>query len=206
MATAMARFDESNVLAQSWKRAARPRVAWSRLSRAAFQAFLESTMPVTDARNLLGPGSRPSSRFGPAAIVRESPASEDTHLLAQFAAAAASGGGHVPERRRWVRVPAVEHRAWLGWWVAPSQFTTEAARLEDISHGGARLLTADPPAPGLIVWLCLGTPEPTECVQAKVVAVSAGPEGQSIVRLAFGTPCPENLYRVAVHGLAALKG
>jgi hypothetical protein len=143
------------------------------------------------------------SRFGPAAVIRESPASEDTDLLERFAAATGAGLGHVAERRRSVRLRAVEHRAWLGWWASPGQFTTVAARLEDISHGGAKLVMAEPPAPQQLVWLCLGTPEPTECVQAKVVAVTPAPESGSTVRLAFGTPCPENLYRVAIYGLAA---
>ena len=61
------------------------------------------------------------------------------------------------------------HRAWLGWWTSPGEFGSVAARLEDISLGGAKVVTANPPAPQQLVWLCLGIPDPTECVQAKVL-------------------------------------
>jgi hypothetical protein len=43
-------------------------------------------------------------------------------------------------------------------------------------------------------------PDPAECVQAKVVAVSLRSERDFIVRIAFGTPCPQNLYQIAIHG------
>jgi len=105
------------------------------------------------------------------------------------------------ERRQSPRYRALEQRAWLGWWVGPHQFITMAARLEDISQGGAKLVAADPPPAQHIVWLCLGTPEPTECVRSKVVATTRRPEGDCIVRLAFGTPCPQNLYQIAISGL-----
>jgi hypothetical protein len=167
-------------------------------------------MSHQDVSDSSRPGVRPSTRYGPAAIVREAPASEDVELVALFGSEAGGSPDLEPpapafvERRRWRRFPAIEHRAWLGWWAGPRQFTTVAARLEDISQGGAKLTTADPPAAGQIVWLCLGIPEPCECVQAKVVATSPTPEpeGGTIVRLAFGTLCPEKLYRIAIHGLA----
>jgi hypothetical protein len=108
----------------------------------------------------------------------------------------------VAERRRSTRFPAVERRAWLGWWTRPRRFETVAARLDDISQGGARLVMADPPAFPQIVWLCVGIPDPTECVQAKVLEVKPAPDGDSVIRLAFGIPCPHNLYRVAISGLA----
>jgi hypothetical protein len=110
-------------------------------------------------------------------------------------------GVPLDERRRTPRYPAEVHRAWLGWWTGPGTFHTVAAHLDDISLGGARLLIAAPPAAGQILWLCLGIPDPSECVQAKVVAVSPGPDGDSIVRLAFGAPCPRNLYQTAIYGL-----
>ena len=142
--------------------------------------------------------SRSPGRFGPTAVVREGPLSEDAHLLPLFAE---RGDVPINERRASPRFPAVERRAWLGWWSAPEQFARFAARLDDISLGGAKLVTADPPPLGQVVWLCLGTPDPTECVQAKVLQVLPTPDGTSIVRLAFGTPCPQNLYRVAIYGL-----
>jgi hypothetical protein len=144
------------------------------------------------------PGPSGPSRFGPSAIIREGPPSEDPHLLTFFVTGAEN---LVRERRKTTRFAAVEQRTWLGWWRSRLEFTTVAARLQDISQGGARLVMADPPPAQQIVWLCLGIPDPTECVQAKVLAVTGTPEGDFVVRLAFGTPCPQNLYRVAIEGL-----
>lgn len=146
-------------------------------------------------------GPRPASRFGPAAVIREGPASGDVQLLSLFAG---GDGASRLDRRQSPRVTAVERRAWLGWWANPGEFATAAASLDNISQGGARLFMAGPPPPGQIVWLCLGLPDPTECVQAKILAVTPNPDGDGhpTVRLAFGAPCPLNLYRVAVHGLA----
>jgi hypothetical protein len=109
-------------------------------------------------------------------------------------------GQLVEERRRSPRFPAVVQRAWLGWWTSPGEFGSVAARLENISLGGAMVVTANPPATEQLVWLCLGIPDPTDCVQAKVLEVRPGPDGNFIVRLAFGAPCPQNLYQTAVYG------
>jgi PilZ domain len=109
-------------------------------------------------------------------------------------------GQLVEDRRSSPRFRAVVQRAWLGWWTSPGEFGSVAARLDDISLGGARVATANPPAAQQLVWLCLGIPDPTECVQAKVLEVSPGSGGEFIVRLAFGAPCPQNLYQTAVYG------
>jgi hypothetical protein len=151
------------------------------------------------------PGPKSATRFGPTAIIREGPPSQDTHLLPLFAFAV-DGTPAPVERRESPRLPAVERRAWLGWWATPDQFQTFAARLDDISQGGAKLVTSDPPPTQQVVWLCLGMPEPTECVQAKVLQVIPTADGVAIVRIAFGMPCPHNLYQVAIHGLAQAKG
>jgi hypothetical protein len=164
---------------------------------------------------------RPSG-FGPAAIVREGLPSQDVHLLALFVAEAVcdcdleedgepaqSQSRPFVERRQSPRFRAVEQSVWLGWWSTEGRFTKMAARLENISKGGAKLITPDPAAVQVdqLVWLCLGRPTPTECVQAKVLAVtpSSPPssEGASIVRLAFGSPCPEGFYQAVIYGLAA---
>jgi PilZ domain len=143
-------------------------------------------------------GPKGPSHFGPSAVVREAPAAGDVELLPLFLNRPDTS---VDDRRRTPRYPAEVHRAWLGWWTGPGAFHTVAAKLEDISMGGARLHTADPPAAGQILWLCLGIPDPSECVQAKVVAVSPSAEGDCIVRVAFGAPCPRNLYQTAIYGL-----
>jgi hypothetical protein len=157
-------------------------------------------MPTADERDPAPPGAKTPSRFGPAAVVREGPPSQDAHLLCLF------GTGTSPvaeERRRSPRFPAAEHCAWLGWWTAPGEFGTVPVHLEDISLGGAKLLAAEPPMPQQIVWFCLGLPHPAECVQSKVVAVTPVSEGDFIVRIAFGIPCPQNLYRAAIYGLGS---
>ena len=156
-------------------------------------------MSSADERNPRIPGRRKPSHFGPSAVIREGPPSEEVHLLSYF------GGDGIPvaeERRKSPRYRPVVHRAWLGWWTSPGDFGCVAARLEDISLGGARVVTANPPAAQQLVWLCLGIPDPTECVQAKVLEVRPGTAGDYIVRLAFGAPCPQNLYQTAIYGLA----
>jgi hypothetical protein len=154
-------------------------------------------MPTADEHDPARAGAKARSRFGPAAVIREGPPSQDTHLLSRFE----NGVEKVPlERRSSPRYPAVEHRAWLGWWTAPNQFGTVPVHLQDISLSGARLLAVEPPLPHQFVWFCLGVPEPAECVQAKVVAVTPRSEGDFVVRIAFGTPCPQNLYQIAIYG------
>ncbi len=155
-------------------------------------------MSSADERNPRMPSRRNPSRFGPAAVIREGSTSEDAHLLSFFVN---EDGLLVEERRTSPRYRAKVHRAWLGWWTSPGEFGSVAARLEDISLGGARVVTANPPAAQQLVWLCLGIPDPTECVQAKVLEIIPTPNGDFIVRLAFGTPCPQNLYQTAIYGL-----
>jgi hypothetical protein len=156
-------------------------------------------MSNADART---PAPRNSTRFSPRAIVREGPSSEDVDLLHIFAKQADLP---VADRRQSPRSPVVESRAWLGWWATSCRFTSVPACLVDISQGGAKLVLTGPPPAQPIVWLCLGTPGPTECVQAKVLAVVPTSPRDSIIRLAFGTPCPQNLYQVAVFGLSSRR-
>jgi hypothetical protein len=155
-------------------------------------------MSSTDERNPRMKSRRHQSHFGPAAVIREGSSSGDAHLLSHFVNGA---GERALERRSSPRYRAVVHRAWLGWWTSPGEFGSVAARLEDISLGGARVVTANPPATQELVWLCLGIPDPTECVQAKVLEVIPTPDGDFVVRLAFGAPCPQELYQTAVYGL-----
>ena len=155
-------------------------------------------MSTTDERNPRMRSRRNPSHFGPAAVIREGSSSGGLHLLSYFVD---SAGQRVEERRSSPRYPALVHRAWLGWWTKPGEFGSVAAQLEDISLGGAKVVTANPPAIQQLVWLCLGIPDPTECAQAKVLAVTAAPDGDFIVRLAFGAPCPQELYQTAIYGL-----
>jgi hypothetical protein len=143
------------------------------------------------------PRRRDPSHFSPSAIIREGPPTGDARLLSFFV----DRDGHIVEEpRSSPRFRALVQRAWLGWWSTPSEFGRVAACLEDISLGGARLVTANPPAVQQLVWLCLGNPDPIDCVQAKILAVTPNPAGGHTVRLAFGIPCPQKLYQTAIYG------
>jgi hypothetical protein len=154
-----------------------------------------------------GAGARSRSRFGPRAIIKEASPTEDAHVLPLFGQHA-DGDDDRPaadDRRLSRRYQAVEQRAWLGWWSQDRGFAITIARLDDISQGGARLVAPVPPPVDQILWLCLGSPGPAECVQAKVLAALPSPQGDFIIRIAFGAPCPTALYRIAIYGLAGRK-
>ena len=155
-------------------------------------------MSSADESNPRKPGRGDRSRFGPSAVVREGPPSGDAHQLSFFV----DGDGLVVEdRRSSPRYQAVEHRAWLGWWIRPGEFGSVAAHLEDISLGGAKLVTANPPAAQQLVWLCVGIPDPTECVQAKVLQVRPRYRRRLHRPARVRIPCPQNLYQTAIYGI-----
>jgi hypothetical protein len=106
------------------------------------------------------------------------------------------------ERRRSRRYPAVEDRAWLGWWRNERDYSIVAARLIDISRGGARVAMAEPPPRRQAVWVCLGAPRPIDCVRATTLEATRVRQGEYSVRLEFHGNGPDILYRAAVHGLA----
>jgi hypothetical protein len=144
--------------------------------------------------------AREPKRFSPYAIIREGPVTEGGDVLALFQKEI-SGAVAVPagvERRRSPRFPAREYRLWVGWWIGPSAFHTAASYLENISQGGTRVRMLNPPPQDQLVWLCLGDPNPAECVRAKVLEVVLLPSVEYAVRVAFGTRCPDNFYRIAV--------
>src|SRR6185503_9932557 len=105
-----------------------------------------SLMANDDQSNRPRPAVRAPSRFGPTAIVREGPPSEDVHLLALFVAEAVCDfdsdeeaerppGRSFPERRQSPRFRPAEQQVWLGWWSTAGHFTRIDARLENISKG-----------------------------------------------------------------------
>jgi hypothetical protein len=153
----------------------------------------------------IGTSERESKRFGPYAIVREGPLSEGREVIGLFPMELSQTNDRTHpfgvERRRWPRMVAREHRLWVGWWIAPNQFHTVGSFLDNISQGGARVLIVDPPPMDQLVWLCLGNPTPAECVSAKVLEVIPLFSGDFAIRLAFGTPCPDNFYRIAIQGI-----
>jgi hypothetical protein len=149
--------------------------------------------------------AREPKRFGPYAIVREGPISEGRDVIGLFPSEPPHAiDSSLPtgiERRRSARIVAREHRLWVGWWVGPNQFHTVGSFLDNISQGGARVLIVDPPPKDQLIWLCLGNPTPAECVSAKVLEVIPLFSGDFAIRVAFGSPCPSNFYRIAIQGV-----
>jgi hypothetical protein len=105
-------------------------------------------------------------------------------------------------RRTAPRYFALENRVWIGWWANTAEFQTIAAHVDDISVGGAKLVTTVPPSEGQDVWVRLGNPLSFECVRANVLEVDTLEDGVFGVRLAFAAPCPVRFLQTAVNGLS----
>jgi hypothetical protein len=111
------------------------------------------------------------------------------------------GGPHISlERRLHRRRPAVDYRVWVGGWIPKGTFTTIAARLDDISRGGARVVSTLPFAEGDDVWLRPASPAFTGCVRAQVLQCSPTADGQHVARLRFRDDCPDLFFQVITGG------
>ncbi len=106
------------------------------------------------------------------------------------------------ERRKLPRFDAADNRVWLGWWLGETNFVCTAARIINISQGGALLSPQDPPPQDRPCWLCLGVPEPVDYVEVAVLEVTANRVGQFAVRLAFREPCPFSFFKAVIEGHA----
>lgn len=114
------------------------------------------------------------------------------------------GGPHISlERRLHPRKPAVNYRIWVGGWVSGGEFATVAARVENLSRGGARVRSPLPFPEGEEVWLKLASPDYAGCVRAQVLQASADESGDYIARLRFLTDCPERFFDAVTLGLQA---
>ena len=89
-------------------------------------------------------------------------------------------------------------QVWLGWNQTGATFQASSARMVDISRGGAQLLIVDPPNPRSKVWICLGKPDPSDCVEAIVLDVRIARRNVWTVRVAFREPCPHPFFEAAV--------
>jgi hypothetical protein len=109
------------------------------------------------------------------------------------------------ESRRAARHAARLYVVWLGWWQGEGadEFFASTARLVNISRGGALIHVEHPPPEKHPVWMCLGTPEPDECLAATSLEVRRGRRGVCGVRLSFHAPCPSRFLEAAVCGRAA---
>ena len=109
------------------------------------------------------------------------------------------------DRRASPRYPVVQNRAFLSCRKA-TETRQCPARLLNISSGGALIIAEQRPERGLIVWLRLEAPMPTERVEANVVGVVKVPgllwfrKASYIVRMSFIESCPYDLFKSATHG------
>jgi hypothetical protein len=95
------------------------------------------------------------------------------------------------ERRRHPRFKVNGGRVWTGQWSSPSVFETSASLVNDLSLGGARILTSSAPVVGEYLWIRPARPGKFQTLRAKVLEVQIINQGEYRVRLEFDTPCPE---------------
>lgn len=107
------------------------------------------------------------------------------------------------DRRATPRYGAVEYRVWMGWWANSHDFRAIAAQLDNISLGGARLITPVPPAADQDIWMRLGTVPQSDCIRASVLDVTIREDGDYVVRLVFDDPCPQSFFYTVVTGDAS---
>jgi hypothetical protein len=113
--------------------------------------------------------------------------------------------------RSWLAAPPRESRqaarhaartsvVWVGWWQGEDEFFALTARLSNVSRGGALVVVRHAPPENHPVWICLGTPEPDECLASIVLEVRRLRRGECTMRLAFREPCPSRFLEAAVCG------
>jgi hypothetical protein len=109
------------------------------------------------------------------------------------------------ECRRATRHAARTYVVWLGWWKRDEEFFALTARLGNISRGGALVFLRHPPPEDHPVWICLGTPEPDECLAATTLEVRRARRGECSIRLSFREPCPSRFLEAAVCGRSSVR-
>jgi hypothetical protein len=108
--------------------------------------------------------------------------------------------GGPDENRGSVRYQAMRGAVYLGWWDEPD-FRTCAARLQNLSHGGALVDVALAPPEGSSLWLCAGGTPPGQWVEGEVVAREAPGPAAYRLHLRFPETCPYELFEAAVLGI-----
>jgi hypothetical protein len=107
------------------------------------------------------------------------------------------------ERRLWERYPARESRATLSWLEGTTEHSTHGDLL-NISGGGAAFVTDVLPPSRVSVWLELDAgvrqvPR-IEPVESRLIMTSVDPSGMKIAHIQFVSPCPMDLFELAVNG------
>ncbi len=105
------------------------------------------------------------------------------------------------DRRAWPRFTALDPRGWIGWW-AEGDFHEAEARLLDVGEFGASVEVDRLPPRDCPLFFSLGGPVTAESVEAEVVATQPGRLKKVLVRMAFSTRCPDQLFAAIVHGPA----
>lgn len=96
----------------------------------------------------------------------------------------------------------MDDRIWAGWWLNDDDFTTTAARVENISRGGAKVRSAYEPDVFQDLWIRVANPLCNDYVQATVLEVVPTPEGDFWVRLVFSEPCPDAVFDIVTQGFS----
>lgn len=97
------------------------------------------------------------------------------------------------EQRQACRYEASDFEAQIGWWEG-EEFRSHPARLVNVSHNGALIVTEARPPQGTTVGLCLEEPEPTDWVEARLIESCGGHQ----LRLAFLESCPYEFFKAAI--------
>jgi hypothetical protein len=160
-------------------------------------ATSRKTMGDRPARPRPQSSGKKTMRFDPQAGDDPPPALPEGGLLDLFRRWIAA---EPHEQRRAARHPARTHIVWLGWWKGNEEFFASRARLGNISRGGALVFLPHPPPEAHPVWICLGTPEPDECLAATTLEVRRARRGECTVRICFREPCPSRFLEAAVCG------
>ncbi len=95
------------------------------------------------------------------------------------------------ERRKNPRFQVNEGRVWTGRWSSPSVFETSASLVNDVSLGGARVLTSTAPVVGEYLWIRPARHDRLQTIRAKVLEVQMLDQGDYRVRLEFESSYPE---------------
>src|SRR5271166_1575747 len=109
------------------------------------------------------------------------------------------------ERRKHPRFKVNEGRVWTGRWSSPSVFETSASLVNDLSLGGARVLTSSAPVVGEYLWIRPARPGELQTLRAKVLEVQAVNQGNYRVRLEFDSSCPEPFMTCLLHEASAAE-
>jgi hypothetical protein len=97
--------------------------------------------------------------------------------------------------RKMYRYPAVGNEARVGWW-SGEDFRDVSARVDDISQGGASIVSEELP-PAAEVYLRLVQPNETEWALMGVIRTEAQSDGTFRLGAVFAETCPYELFKTS---------